>query len=122
MRYALTIAAVLAASVSTANAVEDGCAIVRNTPDGFLNLREFPLGNARVVTRLKPGDLLSINSGSCQKKGSIEVCREDGNWTSVDDAMRGRKLVWGKKSASETGWVATRFLRFLDCETLTSPP
>ena len=107
--------AIVLASIAAAHAVNDGCAVVRSTPDGFLNLREFPLGNAKVVGKLRPGDFLFVSDQSCERKGSIEVCRHDTSWTRVDDGQRGR--VYLKKR----GWVASRFIKGVDCEEVPDP-
>jgi hypothetical protein len=113
----LTIAAfALAMATTAARATADGCAIVGRTPDGFLNLRALPMGDSRVISKLIPGDLIYISDATCETKGSLSVCNNQG-WTSVDAVRRldGRNL--SKRERNHRGWVATRFLRFIDCET-----
>jgi hypothetical protein len=110
----LMISLALAATMITtaAHATADGCAIVRKTPDGFLNLRAAPMADAKIVTRLKTGDRLSINSAICKTKGKLSICNED--WVSVDSILR----LDGNKSKSLTrGWVNIRFLDFACTDT-----
>jgi glutamine phosphoribosylpyrophosphate amidotransferase len=64
MKHALLIAAV-AASVSTANAMVNNCAVVLKTPDGFLNVRDAPGMKSTVIGRLNPGDLVGTSKNSC---------------------------------------------------------
>jgi hypothetical protein len=55
MTRLLTAAALIAALTVPAVATTESCAIVRKTPDGFLNMRYQPKMGAVIVGRLKPG-------------------------------------------------------------------
>jgi hypothetical protein len=101
----LAIAIALALASHGAGATADGCATILRTPDGFLNLRAAPMMGSKVVARLKPGDRLSISSATCETRGSLSICNEDG-WTRVD----------GVGDNPRRGWVATRFLKFIECD------
>jgi hypothetical protein len=108
-------AVVLALATTAAHATADGCAVVRKTPDGFLNVRQLPIAGSPVVGRVVPGDLLYIAAdATCQTKDKLSVCNESGEWTKVD-------AKWTKPSQHITwtgprGWVATRYLDFVgDC-------
>src|SRR4051794_5489098 len=48
--------ALIAALTVPAAATTESCAIVRKTPDGFLNMRYQPKMGAVIVGRLKPGE------------------------------------------------------------------
>jgi hypothetical protein len=117
----LLAALALALSASAAHAVANGnCAIVLNTPDGFLNLRSAPMVGSDVIARLRPGDLLYINSAECETKGSLSICGQD--WTSVDAVARLDGTDFSKPG--HRGWVYSRYLRSAgECpEPATSKP
>jgi hypothetical protein len=78
---ATIIAIALALASHRAGATADGC-----DPGWFLNLRAAPMMGSKVVARLKPGDRLSISSATCETRGSLSICNEDG-WTRVDGAQ-----------------------------------
>jgi hypothetical protein len=95
----------------SAQATIDSCAIVKQTPDGFLNMREFPYGHAKIIRRLKPGAYLDVSTGSCSTKDGVQVCNENNSWTAVIN------IPFVKKTKGyPQGWVASRFIRFIDCE------
>ena len=52
------VASIAALAATSAHATIDTCLMVRNTPDGFLALREGPGTQCKVKARLKPGELL----------------------------------------------------------------
>ena len=96
MKHALLIAAVLAASVSTANAMVNNCAVVLKTPDGFLNVRDAPGMKSTVIGRLKTGDLVSLSHEGRERNGFVFV---DG------------------KQVRKPGWASRLYLRDTDCTT-----
>jgi hypothetical protein len=107
-------AVVLAAAcwATAAHATSDGCAVVRNTPDGFLHLRQAPTVKALAIAKLRPGWHLSIDSATCETSGTISIC-ESTEWTHVTGVW---PLDGGPDSGSYTkGWVATRYLKFIEC-------
>jgi hypothetical protein len=53
------------------NATEDGCAIVLKTPDGFLNMRRAPTMKSDIVTQLKQGDFLYVDTAGCETAGTL---------------------------------------------------
>ena len=66
MKYALLLGlAILLASVTTARATTDSCAVVLNTPDGFLALREGPGTHFRIKDKLSPGQTVGITTEDC---------------------------------------------------------
>jgi hypothetical protein len=91
---------VLIASIE-AHALADGraCAMVKKTPDGFLNLRADFSMSGKVIAKLRPGDLLYVTSTEL----GINTL---GDWVKVDG-------VWHKPG--QTGWVARRFIREIKC-------
>jgi hypothetical protein len=61
MTRLLTAAALIAALTVPAVATTESCAIVRKTPDGFLNMRYQPKMGAVIVGRLKPGEHVLVH-------------------------------------------------------------
>ena len=92
---------------TVAQGMPDGCALVRHTPDRFLNLRAFPTGSAAVVGKVKPNELLYISSAICEQQGARTVCNSD--WTKVTSKWTAKSRV------NMEGWVASRFLEYTDC-------
>ena len=75
-----------------ANAAVSGCAVVQKTPDGFLYLHKAPT-NSEVVTRLKQGDFLFVDTARCETAGSLSIC-DKGNprrWTHVTSVRKSTK-------------------------------
>ena len=105
----LTSVAALFLATGTAHAVEGGCAVVLRTPDGFLNVRAAPKMGARILKRLKPGEIIEIDTKSCE--GS--VCDEKFRWTHVFVAPGPPPGRWG--------WIGSRFITTTDCDLLTAP-
>jgi hypothetical protein len=93
-----------------AGATADGCAVVRNMPDGFLNLRKAPRTDASVVTQLRPGDRLDVDTAHCQTVGEKSICADKG-WTHVISVRRMDR----NKSETTNGWVVDRYVRWYDC-------
>ena len=61
MTRLLTAAALIAALTVPAVATTESCAMVRKTPDGFLNMRYQPKMGAVIVGRLKPGEHVLVH-------------------------------------------------------------
>ena len=61
MMKTLLLVGVLSLASIQAHALADGpsCAVVKRTPDGFLNLRA--VFNGTIIAKLRPGDLLYVN-------------------------------------------------------------
>ena len=101
-------------ALATANyealATADACAVTLKTPDGFLNLREGPGTEYEIVSKLYPGDNISVDSGMCDNINGQSICT-DGSWTRIRDEIAtndGIKMV-------TRGWVATKYIRTTDC-------
>jgi hypothetical protein len=108
----LAASAVLAMSAKMANGTADGCAIVRKVPDGFLSLRQAPTAKALAIAKLKPGWHLSIDSATCETSGTVSICGSP-EWTHVTGVW---PLDGGPDGGTYTkGWVATRYLKFIEC-------
>jgi hypothetical protein len=102
MRLLLTGIAALLLATGAAHATLDGCAVVLRTPDGFLNLRAAPTMKARVVARLKPGEILYDTSAGYTK-----------GWMHITDVNRPGPRI--------SGWAGRRFVIPIDCEMLDPP-
>jgi hypothetical protein len=114
MHKYITAVALLLTAATVAQATADDCAFVRRTPDGFLNLRAFPIGSASVVGKVKPNDLLYISGdATCEKQGTLTICDESGGWTKVTAKWKkaANQITW----VDMEGWAATRFVDFTEC-------
>ena len=99
MRKSLLLyAAAVLALTGTANATTEGCAIVRKTPDGFLNMRYQPGMGSVIVGRLKPGTEVGVHHETAPPQ-----CREC-KWTRI--------FLGDYKFA----YVRTRYLRLGACD------
>jgi hypothetical protein len=97
----LLLASALALVSIEAHALADGpaCAMVKQTPDGFLNLRADFSMSGKIIAKLRPGNLLYVTATEL----GINTL---GDWVEVDG-------VWRKPGLK--GWVARRFIREIKC-------
>ena len=96
-----------------ANAAVSGCAVVQKTPDGFLYLHKAPT-NSEVVTRLKQGDFLFVDTARCETAGSLSIC-DKGNprrWTHVTSV---RRIDKGHRTSTR-GWIRDQYVQWVRCE------
>ena len=108
----LTSIAVLFLATGTAqheaHALADGpaCAMVRRTPDGFLNLREAFSMSGKIIAKLRPGDRIYVTATEL----GINTL---GDWVQVDGVWRldGNDI----SKPWHSGWVARRFIRETKC-------
>jgi len=109
MKYVVLAAAVaVVMATGTAHAAADGCAVVLQTPDGFLNLRAEPKMGSRIIARLKPGNWF------------VDDDRPGGDRNTWDHVVSVPRLERGPK-LSIKGWVARRFIVPVDCDLLDAP-
>jgi hypothetical protein len=101
---ALTGAACATVFATSARATADFCVIVRNTPDGFLALREGPGTQFRVKAKLQPGELLLADTGSCRD----DFCDETRQWIFIEHVPRLDGKLEKAKHLTQ-GWVASKF-------------
>jgi hypothetical protein len=91
-----------------AYALADGpaCAMVRRTPDGFLNLRKDFSMSGKVIEKLRPGDRLYVTATEL----GVNTL---GDWVQVDGVWRldGNDI----SKPWHSGWVARRFIRETKC-------
>ena len=97
---------VLYASAAYPLADGPGCAMVRQTPDGFLNLRKDFSMSGKIIAKLRPGDRLYV---SITELGIMTL----GDWVEVDGVWRLDSNDISKPWHS--GWVARRFIRQIKC-------
>ena len=97
MTRLLTAAALIAALTVPAVATTESCAIVRKTPDGFLNMRYQPKMGSVIVGGLKPGDEVLVHDETVPPQSR-------GKWARI--ALGNYKFAY----------VRTRFLRLGACE------
>ncbi|TMJ87952.1 MAG: hypothetical protein E6G76_11635 [Alphaproteobacteria bacterium] len=99
-----------------AHALADGpgCAIVRKTPDGFLNLRkDFSMSGA-IIAKLRPGDLLYVSVTELGISTLGDWVEVDGVWR-LDGADMWRSDGSNVSKPRHSGWVARRFIREIKC-------
>jgi hypothetical protein len=80
------------------------CAVVLNTPDGFLAVRGRPGTQFRMTDKLRPSQAVNISSEDC-------VWHSNGNVTC-------NKWIWvaGSDRTPASGWVRSRYLQpYPDC-------
>ena len=95
------------------NAAVKGCAVVQKAPDAFLYLGKAP-ATSEVVTRLKPGDFLFVDSARCETGGSLSIC-DKGNprrWTHVTSV---RRIDKGHQTSTR-GWIRNQYVQWVGCE------
>jgi hypothetical protein len=106
----------------SANATVDECAVVLNTPDGFLALREGPGVHFRLIEKLKPGTQVDIPvEGNCYtlRNGNV-VCNSSGAGNILGREcrnLRNSKTAcsrWIKVTVNirdgNSGWVRSKFI------------
>jgi hypothetical protein len=105
-RIVLIAAAMLVLSIKEAVSCADGltCAVVKETPDGFVALRSKPNANARTVSKLQPYDILVVEESDCELP----------NWTRVFCVSRLDGECSIDKSYT-TGWVHKKLIRTTAC-------
>jgi hypothetical protein len=105
---------------SIAYATEDFCAVVSNTPDGFLALREGPGSQFRTIAKLHPGDHLIADTAQCGPLHGRTIC-QNGGWTRITTMYSADyKIKFESDQSSmtfEPAWVATRYIRNTPCHT-----
>jgi hypothetical protein len=70
------IALIAAATPALASATRPNvswCAEVKQTPDGFLNLRKAPTAQSSIVMKLFRGDMLGIDTQACEKRADLAI-------------------------------------------------
>ena len=99
-------------SGSLVNAAVKGCAVVQKAPDA-LYLRKAP-ANSEVVTRLRPGDFLFVDSARCETEGSLSICDKGSprRWTHVTSVQR---LDKGHETSTR-GWIGNQYVQWVRCE------
>jgi hypothetical protein len=137
-RWFITSIAALLLATGTAHATADGCAVVLKTRDGFLNLRKDPSMRARIVARLKPGKIIYVDDLRCDV---LSHCDNEGGWAHVTGVPASRECGIkylgdrlenqldyerclkraGLRDDQTQGWVGTRFIVNVECESLEAP-
>jgi hypothetical protein len=102
--------AILMTSITAARATTENCAVVLNTPDGFLALREGPGTQFRIKDKLRPGQIITIPSEDCfwHRNGNV-TCNK---WTKVfvsDQA--GPPLPFATGNFLGHGWVRSKYIQ-----------
>jgi hypothetical protein len=77
---------------------------IKQTPDGFMALREQPGAKGKLVARMKPGDEVMLNNIVAEKNGWTRVYWWKGGRFNDDGTFKGLSKVNGQ------GWVNSRLL------------
>ena len=101
MKYVILLLglAILVSSVTAARATTESCAVVLNTPDGFLALREGPGTQFRIKDKPSPGQTVGITTEDCiwHRRGDVTCSK----WIKVrvDD------------TSGWLGWVRSKYIQ-----------
>ena len=79
----------------------------------LLYLHKAPT-NSEVVTRLKQGDFLFVDTARCETAGSLSIC-DKGNprrWTHVTSV---RRIDKGHRTSTR-GWIRDQYVQWVRCE------
>jgi hypothetical protein len=98
-----------------ANATSDFCAVVLKTPDGFLNLRQAPEAQSKIIARLFRSDFLYADTASCEERNGTWICDDRNQWTHVISVHR----IDGPLKEAKTfthGWVTNQYIQWFICE------
>lgn len=110
--------AIFVALAPSAHATSDGCAVVSDAPDGFIELKEAPGRRFGTIMRLLPGEKLWVDTARCTSVTGEQVCDEAAEWWHVTSVPRLDDQE-GKRAAEPIftkGWAEKRFLKTYDCE------
>ena len=99
--------AILLASVAAATATTDACAVVLNTPDGFLALRDGPGTSFRMKGKLRPGATLTITTEDCSWEQPNIKCKR---W------MRVVADLDAPADGQTIGWVYSKYIQPFHCQ------
>jgi hypothetical protein len=99
--------ALLAALATETNATgPDDCAVVKKTPDGYLNVRKAPTMKSEIIAKIRPGDLVYADAYECRFTADCAI----DDWTHIDSVLRSSG---DDKPQQLRGWVSTRFLKYI---------
>jgi hypothetical protein len=109
MKYAtLLLSLIVLASITAGRATTNGCAVVLNTPDGFLAIREGPGTQFRIKDKLKPSQEIGIPTEHC-------TYRDNGNVT----CPKWIRIFRG--DYTEPGWVRSKYIQLSNCSISETP-
>jgi hypothetical protein len=98
-------------SIHDGYATSDGCAEVKKTPDGFLNLRNGPSTEFETLTKLYHRDQIWFDTAQCAHNRGVTVCYNNEKWWHVTSVRR----IDAGKSTYTQGWARKDFLKVYTC-------
>jgi hypothetical protein len=100
----LGLATVLAL-IGAARATTDSCAVVLNTPDGFLALREGPGTQFRIKDKLRPSQTVGITTEDCiwHRHGNVTCSK----WIKVF------RVDGQTPTSGWAGWVRSKYIQLV---------
>ena len=87
----------------------DDCAVVVQTRDGFLNVREAPTMKSKIIAKLYPMDMVWADAYEC----IIEECEIKG-WRHIGEVTRSSG---DGKPQKLRGWVGEKYLKYIGYRT-----
>ena len=100
----------LLASTSSALATSTYCAVVKQTPDGFVALRAGPGTKFPIRQRLQPYDFVWVDTGSCREN----KCDEGRKWQFIEGVTR-LDGPFNEAKRFTQGWVFARYIKQITC-------
>ena len=111
MRKLLLAAALLLAIGTSAQATQSYCAVVKPTPDGFVNLREGPGTRFPIIRHLRPYDSVLVDTGKCR----AGICDQSGRWQFIESVPRIDGQSDEEKQHFTQGWIRERYIKQITC-------
>ena len=106
----LASVAALSLATGTAHATgPDDCAVVVQTRDGFLNVREAPTMKSKIIAKLHPMDMVWADAYEC----ITEECAVKG-WRHIGEVTRSSG---DGKPQKLRGWVGEKYLKYIGYRT-----
>jgi hypothetical protein len=77
------------------------CAVIEKTADGFVNLREGPGSQHKIVGKVLPSNLLWVATEQCRSDFGQELCDPTGRWVFVERVFS----LTPAPSSPYKGWI-----------------
>ena len=102
----------LLVSTSRGQSTATYCAVVKPTTDGFVALRTGPGTTFSIRQRLRPFDVVWVDTGSCRGR----ICDESGKWRFIEGVPR-LDGPFNEARRFTQGWALASFIKQTACPT-----